>query len=435
MKVSAVILSVLSIILATSTVSMADGLPKSLKESIAIAVQNNPKTVSTNELLESIRFQTKATKADMYPSTSLGCSGSYSGGNTNYAGMNTPSKGASGDCGISVNVNIYDGKASYYRYKAEQASEAATIAAYNTTDSRIPNTRGGLANEAMSNYVFLANLNGETKHLKTSLVILHTFEKISDDYNLKTRITEQEQELKQLNDSLILQKESFEYVVTLPPSEDLDDLDTTIGSLKIPASADDAITLALTNGPEVTRRNLNVQMAEFNLKAIKGSLGPSITLSANAGTSIYSDKISSTNNYNSKNSSVGISVSIPLGGGGNYRVKASEANLASTKSEREAAIADAKYSISAQYKKLTNLRNNYLTNSKNYEEQLNYLKILAQSVHDGQKLTIDISNVLIAVNTLEKRYYQLQRTQDEILFTLFGIQQVTGQLFSEAGLI
>ena len=435
MKVSAIILSVLSTLLSASPVSAADGLPRSLKESIAIAVQNNPKTVSTNELLESIRFQTKATKADMYPSASLGCSGSMSGGKTNYAGMSSNSKGASGDCGVSVNVTLYDGKSSYYRYKAEQASEAATIAAYNTSDSMIPNTRGGLANQAMNNFVALANLNGEINHLKTSLALLQVFEKVSDDYNLKTKITESEQELQQMNDSLILQKESFEYTVTLPPSENLDDLDTTIGTLKIPASADDAIALALSNGPEVIRRNLNVQMAEFNLKAIKGSLGPSITLSASAGKSVYSDKLASANNYNSNSNSIGISVSIPFGGGSHYRVKASEASLASTKSEREAAIADAKYSISAQYKKLNNLRSNYLINSKNYTDQLNYLKGLAQGAVEGQGLTVDISKALIAINTLERRYYQLQRTQDEILATLFGIQQVTGQVFSEAGLI
>lgn len=433
MKISAVILSILSV--ATFTVSAADGLPKSLKESIAVAVKNNPKTVSTNELLEAIHYQTKASKADMYPTPSLYCSGSRSGSNTNYSDSMTKSKGTSGDCGLSVNVVVYDGKSSYYRYKAEQASEAATIAAYNTTDSMIPNTRGGLANQAMSNFVSLANSNGEINHLKTSLAILYTFEKISNDYNLKTRITESEQELQQMNDSLVLQKESFEYTVTLPPSDNLDDLDTTIGTLKIPASADDAIALALSNGPEVIRRNLNVEMAEFNLKAIKGSLGPTVTLSANIGKSVYSDQVTSANNYNSNSSSVGLSVSIPFGGGSHYRVKSSEANLASKKSEREAAIADARYSISAQYKKLNNLRNNYLTNSKNYNDQLIYLKTLAQSVASGQAMAIDISNVLIAISTLEKRYYQLERTQDEILFTLFGIQQVTGQLFAEAGLI
>lgn len=434
MKVSAVILSVLSI-LATSGASASERLPRSLKESIAIAVKNNPKTVSTNELLESIRFQTKATKADMYPNASIGCSGNYSGSKTNYSSMTSNSRGSSGDCGVSINVTVYDGKSSYYRYKAEEASEAATIAAYNTSDSMIPNTRGGLANQAMNNFVALANSNGEINHTKTSLSILRTFEKVSDDYNLKTKITEAEQELQQMRDSLILQKEAFEYTVTLPPSDNMDDLDTTIGSLQIPASADDAIALALSNGPEVIRRNLNVQMAEFNLKAIKGSLGPTITLSASAGKSIYSDKNSSVNNYNSNSNNIGISVSIPFGGGSHYRVKASEANLASTKSEREAAIADAKYSISAQYKRLNNLRNNYLINSKNYNDQLNYLKSLAQNVIEGQNLTVDISNALIAINTLERRYYQLQRTQGEILSTLFGIQQVTGQVFSEVGLI
>ncbi|MBC7714960.1 MAG: TolC family protein [Rhizobacter sp.] len=434
MKVSAIILSTL--LIASGSISAAENLPRSLRESIAIAVKNNPKTVSTNELLESIHYSTLATKADMYPKASVNCSGSYSAGSTTYYGSAAlPSKGASGDCGVSLNVNIYDGKSGYYRYKAEQASEAATAAAYNTSDSLIPNTRGGLANQAVNIFVSLANSNAQIAYNKTALSFLKIFEKVSDDYNLQSTITETEQELGQLNDALKLQKESFEYTVTLPPSENLDDLDTTIGTLHIPASADDAINLALTNGPEVIRRNLNVQMAEFNLKALKGSLGPSISLSVNAGKSIYSDKTSSTNSYDGRTNSVGISISIPLGVSGHYMTKASEAALASKKSEREAAIADAKYSISEQYKRLVNLRSNYISNSKNYNDQLNYLTMLAKSVDEGKTLTVDISKVLTAINTLEKRYYQLQRTQDEILTVLFGIQQVTGQLFSEFALI
>lgn len=434
MKASTAVLSLFSILI-SAQIKAEDNLPRSLRESIAVAVKNNPKTVSTNELLEAIHFQTLASKADMYPSASLNCSGLSNTGNTNYAGVMTPNKGRSADCGVSLNVTIWDGKSSYYRYKADQASEAATIAAYNTTDSQIPNTRGGLANQAMNIFVSLANHNGIISHVKTSLSFLRIFEKISDDYNLKSTIIESEQELEQMFDSLKLQKEAFEYTVTLPPSDSLEDLDTTIGALKIPASAEDAITLALSNGPEVIRRNLNVQMAEYNLKAIKGSLGPSVSISANAGKSIYNDKISSANNYNSNSGSIGISVSIPLGVGGHYRVKSSEAALASKRSEREAAIADAKYSISAQYKKLANLRNNYISNSKNYNDQLEYLRALSRSVDNGELLTVDIQKVLTAINTLEKRFYQLQRTQDEILSSLFSIQQVTGQLFSEAGLI
>ncbi|MBC7429346.1 MAG: TolC family protein [Bacteriovorax sp.] len=434
MKASALIFSTLSLIF-SSNLSATEN-PKSLREAIAVAVKYNPKTISTNELLESIHYSTLATKTDMYPRVSVNCSGSYSGGNTNFNGLpSAPSKGASGDCGVSLNVNLYDGKSSYYGYKAAEASEAATAAAYNTSDSLIPNTRGGLANQAVNIFVSLANSNGAIEHSKKSLSYLKIFEKISDDYNLKSTITETEQDIEQMNDSLKLQKESFEYTVTVPPSDDLDDLDTTIGTLKIPASADDAINLALSNGPEVIRRNLNVQMAEFNLKSIKGSLGPSITLSVNAGKSIYSDKVSSANNYNSNSNSVGVMVSIPIGGGGHYRKKSSEAALAASKSEREAAIADAKHSISEQYKKLINLRNNYLSNSKNYTDQLNYLQSLAESVDQGRTLTVDITKVLTAINTLEKRYYQLQRTQDEILTALFGIQQVTGQLFNEFALI
>ncbi len=434
MKVSAFMFAACSMLL-TGSLSADDNLPKSLKDAISIAVKNNPKTVSTNELLEAIRFQTLASKADMYPSASLNCSGSLSSGQSTYNSSTDPYRGRSGDCGVSVNVTLYDGKSSYYNYKAAEANEAATKAAYNTTDSMIPNTRGGLANQALGNYINVADSIGSIKNTSTTLSFLYAFEKVSDDYNLKSKITETEQSLEQANASLQLQKESFEYTVTLPPSDNLDDFDITIGSLLIPASADDAIELALSNGPEVVRRNLNVQMAEFSLKAIKGSLGPSITLSASAGRNINQDRMSSINNSSSINKNVGIVVSIPLGVSGHYRVKSSEASLASAKSEREAAIADAKYSISAQYKKLVNLRNKYLTYSKNYNDQLNYLKSLIKNIELNRSSSVDATQFLTAIETFERRHSQLQYTQIEILYNLFGIQQVTGQLFSEVGLI
>ena len=434
MKASSILLTAFSCFLATN-LAASEALPKSLKESIAIAVKNNPKTVSTNERLEAIRFQTLATKADMYPTISISCSSSLNTGNLNYSGATTPSRSKSGDCRASVNINIYDGKSSYYRFKADEASEAATAAAYNTTDSLIPNTRGGLANQAMNIFVELADLRGSIHHTNTALSFLRIFEKISDDYTLKSTIVETQQELEQFNASLQLQKEAFQYTVTLPPSDDLDDLDTTIGTLKIPASTEDAITLALSNGPEVIRRNLNVQMAEYNLKAIKGSLGPSVSLSLNAGKSLYKDKTSPINSYNSNRNNIGLSVSIPLGAAGSYRIKSSEANLASKISEREAAIADAKYSISAQYKRLANLKSNYIANNKNYIDQLEYLESLSSSIDKGETLTIDIQKILTAVENLNRKYYQLQRTQNSILYTLFGIQQVTGQLFSEFALL
>ncbi len=432
MKKSSFAYSLLLFSISGNLMAITNDLPASLRESISVAVKYNPKTVSTNELLESIHYQTLASKADVYyPGGSIRCGSNGSNSQTKYSSMNSTYKGSSASCDLSVSMTVYDGGAALNRYKSQEASEAATKAAYNTSDSMIPNTRGGLANKAMSNYVSLINTQGNLNYSNKVLGLLKKISKVEDDILIQTAIEEWELEISQTVDSQKIQKESFEYTVTLPPADTLEDLDETIKSLKIPASADDAILLALNNGPEVIRRNLNVKMAEFDLKATKGSIGPYISVSANVGSDLSRDRLDPSNNYRGSSASVGISVTIPLDVSGKYRVKSSEARLASKISEKEAAIKDAKHSISEQYKRLVNLRKNYEAESKSYSDMLLYVESVANSAEQNNFLGRDISKFLASVASLDKRYYQLQRTKNEMLYNLFSIQQVTGQLFSD----
>jgi len=410
--------------------TFANASPKSLKESITAAIKLNPKTISTDELLESLHFQTLSTKANMYPSGSISCGVSYNRSQLNMTNDISRDRGSYGDCTLNARVNLYDGGASRYRYKSAEASEAATVAAYNTSDSLIPNTRGGLANQTMLNYVAVINQKEGIRISNHLLSFLYEFEKVSNDFALKSLIAEFEQEKIKYNDELSLKKEGFQYIVTLPIDENPEDFESTILSLKIPVSADDAINMAMLTGPEIIRRNLNVKMAEFDLKAIRASNGPSVDLIFNLTTSSSRDLQNRNNNSTSNNSSVGVYLNIPLGGSGYYETKASKSNLASKNSEREAAILDAKYSIREQYKKLNNLKKNYTALYASYNEQLAYVRSLVKSINEGEINNFDITKSIAAVSNLEKKAWQILEIQNQMVYKLFSISQMTGSLFN-----
>jgi outer membrane protein TolC len=224
---------------------------------------------------------------------------------------------------------------------------------------------------------------------------------------------------------------AFKYTVTLPPADDLENLDSAMTSMKIPARVEDAVTIAISQGPEVIRRNLNVDMAEYSLKAVRASLGPSVTLSAGRNHQNSSSALGSTHS-GSVSTSIAVTLNIPLGvAGGHYSVKAAAKNLESSRSQREAAINDAKNSIEVLYTLLETQRETYIEMNKSYDTQLAKLQKTIEKINSGDTADIQLSDLLISVNSLTNQFFGLQDTQRTILTSLFNVNQVTGLLFRE----
>ncbi|MES2856905.1 MAG: TolC family protein, partial [Bdellovibrionota bacterium] len=401
-----------------------------LREAIADAIKLNPQTVSTEELLESVRLSTLQTKASLLPSGQAFCSSGMSGSETDpRVGDNQRARSLSHACGVSASVTIYDGGAGRARYRAAQASEAATRAAFNTADSLIPNTRGSLAYNTMQTFLSVSIIRGEIEYRKSLLAVLNTFAKFSTDANLMSVISVEKNQLSDLIAGEETAVEDFRFFVTLAPAKELETLDATIAAMKVPASAQDAIDLALSTGPGVLRRNAEVEMATWNLKALKAGLGPTVSLNASVARGAYDDRFDRNNGSKYRNTSIGITASIPLNFGNRYGVQSAKKSLDAKKSEHQAAIQSARHSISTTYQKLQNAKSSYLSLSQAYKDQLAVIKGIVDKIESGNTSGLEIASMITAANLLSGNYSRLIYKQEAIIQHLFSIQQVTGLLF------
>lgn len=422
------------ILLMTTVCSAADLAekvpPRSLLQAIAIAVKNNPKTIAIDELLESIHYSTLATSASRRPRANITCSANRNYRNSTINGIEERSSTTtSGDCSLNAYVTLFDGGVGRYRTRSAEASEAAAAASYNTADSLIPNTRGGLANNTKVIFTSIAEMSAFIQFYQEYHAVLEDFKKFSNDNNLLAVAGNVAQNIEQFESNRALLLADFRYIVTVPADPNLDNFDQIIASLKIPASADEALAIAVDRGPEVLRRNLNVTMAEFNLKAERAELGPFVTLGASVGHGTFRLNSDFETRSNYTNKSVGVTFTLPLDPAGRYRVRAAEQSLASKKSERQAALDDAEHSIRSTYASLTNSNRLYHSFKQNLDEQWAYVRNVQEKVRSGNTAGLDITHMLADMRILDQRFSQFESIQESIVRDLFSIQQVTGLLF------
>ncbi len=413
-----------------SLAATTEDKPRNLREAIATAVKYNAKTVSTDQFLESLNYTRMAAKASLYPSATFSCGKNWYRGSMSTNKQNYDSDSKNVNCGFNISAVIFDGGALLNSYKSVEASVEATKAAYNTTDSLIPNTRGGLAYSTMMAYSQLVMMQAYVKTTEFSLAALEEFRKVDNSANLNVRIANTKQFIQQHTDLVESSRDTLTYLVTQAPADEIENLDQTIESLKIPETAESAISLALSNGPEVLRRNLNVKMAEYSLKAIRASLGPQVSVYSNWNKSNIVDNQDSFNDSRSSGRNIGVSVSIPFGFSGIYSAEAASKNLESKKSERQAAIEDAQNSIIVTYKTLARNRKLYLAMSENYDNQLKLLQSLIERIQLGDTSGLKIADLMTTVGNLEGQAFQVLNVQQNIMMDLFSIQQTTGLLFT-----
>lgn len=404
--------------------------PKTLLQSIATAVKNNSKTKAIDELLESISYATKAAQMYRLPRGYVSCSLDRSYQSGSYNGLARPdSTSTSGNCSIGASVTIYDGGAGRNRAKSAAASEQAAKALYNTADSFAENTRGGLAARTQQIFSRIARTNSFMKFYSEYLNVLKEFESFKSDDNLTAMISDVGQNMAQFENSNEIAISNFQYVVTVAPHPEIDDFDQAIQSLTIPSDVDEAVEIATTRAPQVLRRNLNVQMAEFNLKAERASYGPLVTLHGGVSGGQYrlNSDINSRSTYTSK--SVGITVTIPIDFSAGDRLRSTEKNLSSVRLQRDAALKDAEYEIRSTYKSIANNHRLYVTLKKSLDEQWTYVNGIVEKIRTRNTAGLNIDDMLTSLGILSQRHSQFLELQSQILQEFFNIQQVTGLLF------
>lgn len=414
--------------------SAANDNPNTLNQAIASALDRNEITKSTDELLESIHFSTLALKASKLPRGEFSCSANMNHSQTR-AILTYTATDFSKQCGISAGVSIFDGGAHKYELKAAEANEAALRELYNTADQYTRNTKGGLAFSTLQAFKTLQMTRSEiemNQFLKEAFEVFATA--VSDPAQkaiLLSRVSDTVTQIETLIAKSKVFNDSFEFLVKLPPGDQLESLDQTISGLEIPASVDEAIALALTKGPTVIGKNAEVEMANYSLKALRARSGPSVSLGANISRGGYSDQFRIQNDTTYTSASVGITLRVPLDPSKKYRLQAAEHRLKSKELERANAIEAAKQDMKATYQFLEIDKRNYLALSRDYASQKVLLTTAIAQIKAGKSSGMDYTALAANVGILQQRYYQLISKQTSIIENLYSIRQVTGKLFDK----
>lgn len=404
--------------------------PQTLLESIATAVKKNPKTKAVDELLEAINQSTLAMKKHRLPRGHVSCSMNrdYHGGSVNDVRLSN-STATSGSCNVGGSITVYDGGAGHFRAQSAEANRLATEAAYNTADSLIANTRGSLASKTQSIFSLIAQMNSFLDFYRNYLNVLKEFKTFDNDDNITAMISDIEQSLVSFNNTKDLAVANFRYVVTVDPSPQIDGFEAAIQSLTIPESVDEAVEIAQTRGSEYIRRDLNVKMAEFNLRAERASYGPLVTLHGSVGAGRYRIDSDYSVRSSSRNAGVGLTLSIPLDPAKGNRIRSAESSLRAEQLQREGALQDADYQIRSTYKSIANSHKLYISVKNSYDEQWVYVQTLVEKIRTKNTGGLDIDDMLTSLGILSQRHGQLVQVQMSLLQDFFSIQSVTGILF------
>ena len=421
-------------LLGLSSTSLANEKPSTLNQAIDNALKRNEITRSTDELLESIHFSTLALKASKLPRGEFSCSANMNHSQTTTI-LTYVSTDFSKQCGISAGANIYDGGAHRFELKAAEANEAALRNLFNTADQYTRNTRGGLAFSTLQSFTTLQTTRSEIEinhFFKEAYEVFATA--VSDSAQksiLQSRASDFVTQIETLMEKSEVYNDNFEFLVKLPPADQIESLDQTIAGLQIPASVDEAINLAITKGPTVVGKNAEVEMADYSLKALRARSGPSVSVGAHVSRGGYSDQFRIKNDTTYTSASVGITLRIPLDPSRKYRVQAAEHSLSSKKLERTAAIEAAKQDMKATYRILEIDRRNYSALSRDYASQKALVASAIEKIKAGQSSGMDYTSMSANIGILQQRYYSLISKQRNIVDNLYSIRQVTGLLFDE----
>jgi len=404
--------------------------PKTLKDAIATAISLNPKTISTDQFLESVSLENDAFKKNREPKINVQCSKTLQRSRTSFEQIGSHlNEMENADCEISTSINLYDGGAHRNEYKESLARENSTRASFNTADSLIPNTRGGLANRTLQSYInYISQKESIDFFLKiksfTSLLL-----KINNSQNLKNALGSIDQTLLELNGRLKINEKYFENVVLRKPHEMMEGFEQTQTNLFIPATATEAFDRALENGPEIKRRTYAIEMANYSMKAQKSRREPRLDLYLGYTTGQSKNPSNPTSDYRSRGSYVTLVLSKQFGFSYGLVDQAAAKYLASKESEKEAAILETQNNLDMTYSTLNFTLENFEQYKKRYQSLSKYIYELESKIKNNEKIDENIIEILTSIDTVTGMFFKMQKNQIEIINLKYSILQMTGDLF------
>ncbi len=414
------------------TLSASTSYAIGLKEAIKSAIQNNPRTAAIDLRMQAMQDRKKAQYMDLFPSLNISSSAYQSTNQMNGAGT-TRSSGRSNSVGMSL--NLYNGGADVESLRASEERLQAADAEYNSSNSRIPNTRGSFAISVFEAYIGLVE-NYEQKSFVVDLgKKLEFLKKASlneeESKTLEQRINDLQTAIVNVDFGISEAQKDFTYFTTLPAPQasSLESLDQLRKGLNIPANAEQAFQIAMNKSPDIQSMNHRLAAETHEREADKRRMfRPRVDLNAS-----YNDSNSRSNGSDptqSRGTYVGVSVTYTIGAGSVYRNRAGNKELEATRSERDATLADVQYSLNSRYQALENLERVYSLQQKNLQQADARIADIFRKIEQGSD--VQFKDMIAAIDMRSSYWQSNLQLKRNLVSAHFNLQRTIGTLFIEA---
>ncbi len=406
-----------------------------LQEAIHTTFEKNPKMQANEKRLEEIRLQAKVAWMDMFPSISLSLSRSHTSRDSTSDGKPWVHRDSdSGGSSVGAALTLFD-PSRYYRARAADANVKQQTALANSTNTRNPDTKGGLATSVQMVFTLVLTFRQYLVMISELERILQIFLGKAETTDEKNRINESLNNVSATRLSMQLkletQSRNFLALVTTPVPEILDGFDEVISSLRIPPTREEALEIAREKSPDLLVRNFAIDRSQELSKAQKSGFLPKIYLeSYKSGDRSASD----VSNSRSKSTTTSLTLRWGFDLGQIPRAQAADVAVAAAMDERDGVWRDLELDMEVSYNEERGYAKKDRVLMANLRQIEMNLSEFLKRIERGEKVDL-IKDGLGMIQSYSQTTSQVIENKSNLIDTKFLIQRKIGTLFEAVDLV
>lgn len=398
--------------------------PITLQEAIEIALENNNQLQIADNNIALTERQVRSERADYLPSVNANMSGNRNIGRSfnENTGQITTRANNSFRSGISASIPIFSGFENLHSLRGSRYDKRSN-------EENLQRVREDIIFDTVNNYlqyilnqkileIDRENLAASQKTLEQVRAQVEVGSRPTVDlYNQESTVASNE--LAVVNSENALESSRLQLIQTLQidPLNDYEFASPEIDEQTVSApdyDLDQLVTAALENRSDLKSEEFNIQSIKQQLEATRGSLYPSLSLSANFGSSYselqqlgFQDQFFDSN----INRSFGLSVSIPIFGNLNRRtnVQTQQINYRNA----QLSLRDTELQIVQEVNQAYNDYESYIKELEATEKALT----AAERTYETQKQRYEVgSGTLIELSDANAQYVEAQSNRAQALF-------------------
>lgn len=404
--------------------------PTSLTEALQIAFRNNPRTQANEMRLKAALDDLEAARARAYgPTVNMSYSSYRLKDRPVYSG-DAGTRARSNDSALSLNINVFNGFADYYRLKTLECNSKQQEAIYNSTNTTILNTKGQIAGLVATNFVEIARGRQNVRFTDYKIELLTRAKKFATSDKDVTRIDQLLDFLATdksfVSTALQIAESKFQFAVTVPASQNADNLDQTIPRIVIPTTFEEALTLALQKSPEVVSARFGVECSRLSKKANQAE---QYGVRVDIGATKYRNRLQEANAQaaGSRGTTWSLTLSKSFDLGMPATARSSSKLETSAEMDLEGAIATVKSDLSTNYLRHASVLNIARGHSDSFEKLDAKINSLIQEIEAGR--STDLEFFLDLYTSYDNTHWNMLEAKTQLINIRFETQRNIGTLF------